>query len=1625
MNIRRVLLFSLTFAVALTAAALHPQAQTTGLVAAYGFDELTGGTVTDASGNGNTGTISGARRTAAGRYGGGLIFDGVNDVVSVANSASLNVTTGLTIEAWVLPTRSTGWQTAILKEAPGELRYALYASSDTGDPSGYVRVGSADRSVYAPAALPLDVWTHVTLTYDGATMRLYVDGSQAASRAQTGSIATSTGALRIGGNNVWGEYFQGTLDEIRIYNRALSAGEILTDLNTPITPQNAKLVITSPVHNATVTGTVVGVSYTTLGTLSGEEDHVHFLLDGATFMDPPPMDGAYQFSNVGPGVHVLGGYLARANHSRIPGTDATPINFTVVGPDVTAPTVTQTAPADGAVGVPVNTTVTATFSEAVNAATVTGATFTLLTASTQAVSATVAYDAAALRAVLTPASPLASNATYTALVKGGSSGVADVAGNVLTADVAWTFTTAAPAPPPPPTPAGLVAAYGFEEASGAVLNDLSGNGNNGAITGATWTPAGRFGSALTFNGTSNSVTVADAPSLDLTTGMTLEAWVYPTVLTGYRTVLMKEIPGELAYCLYAHDNAPRPAAYINTGGGPDPTTAGLAALPVNAWTHLAATFDGAVLRLFVNGAEVSSRAAAGTLTQSANPLRIGGNSVWGEYFQGRIDEIRVYNRALGAAEILADRDTPVSGGGGPVDSIPPSVSVTAPAPGSVAGTVTLTAAASDNVGVGSVQFQVDDSNVGPADLSAPYSFSWNTATATNGPHTIRAIARDFAGNQTTSAPVAVTVSNTSDPSQIGAWSEPTELGMVAVHLMLLHTGKLLLWRGETMGGEIAAVWDPAANVMTPVPNSFTNLFCAGHARLADGRILVAGGHDSESGILGSADANIFDPVTESWQSLPKMSQRRWYPTATTLPDGRVLVTSGGTTCFTCFADIPEIYDPVSNTWSRLTGARLAFPYYPFTFVLPDGRVLNAGAGEQPTVARVLNVATQTWTTIDPTVVDGGSAAMYRLGKVLKTGTAVTTEISNVPSAATAYVLDMDDAAPAWRQVAPMAFRRAYHNSTILPDGTVLITGGGSRTEGKNNAYAVYEAELWSPATETFQTMARMRTPRQYHGTALLMPDARVLVAGSGDSYGGPNQTVAEFYSPPYLFKGARPAIGTSPSEIRYGTSFALTSPDTASVTQVALIRLGSVTHQFDEDQRYLELSFVKSGNIITVDAPANANLAPPGHYMVFLLNGNGVPSTAAIVRLPSPAEDAEAPTAPSGFTATGAVSRADLAWAASTDNTGVSHYNVHRSAQSGFVPAIGNRIAQPGGTTYSNTGLAPGTYYYRVTASDVVGNVSPASPEAVAFVSADTTPASVSITSPGEGMTATGAIQVQASATDDGSVAGVRFKVDGVDIGGEDTTAPFSVAWNTATAQNGPHLLSAVARDAAGNTSESTAVSVTVSNAQTPSGLVAAYGFNEGAGGQALDATGAGHVGSITGATWTTSGRFGGALSFNGTTGQVTVLDAADLDLTTGMTVEAWVYPTALSGWRTVVMKEAPGTLAYVLYAHDLSPRPAAYVRVASGESTAAGTSAVPLNTWTHLAATYDGGTLRLHVNGIEVRAQTVTGGIVVTGGALTIGGNDVWGEHFSGRIDEVRIYNRALTAGEIQADMVTPISGG
>jgi uncharacterized repeat protein (TIGR01451 family) len=219
---------------------------------------------------------------------------------------------------------------------------------------------------------------------------------------------------------------------------------------------------------------------------------------------------------------------------------------------------------------------------------------------------------------------------------------------------------------------------------------------------------------------------------------------------------------------------------------------------------------------------------------------------------------------------------------------------------------------------------------------------------------------------------------------------------------------------------------------------------------------------------------------------------------------------------------------------------------------------------------------------------------------------------------------MTQPTPAWQATALMEFPRSYLNLTVLPDGQVLATGGGGTTDKANFATAVYEAELWSPISKAWTTLSRAQNPRLYHSTALLLPDATVLVAGGGRQNGRSqpdpkDQANAEIFSPPYLFRGARPVISSAPSILPYGTAFSIGTPDAARILSVSLMGLGSVTHSFNMNQRFVPLTFQSAGGSLTVLSPPDGNTAPPGPYMLFLVDTNGVPSVAAMVRLPAPA----------------------------------------------------------------------------------------------------------------------------------------------------------------------------------------------------------------------------------------------------------------------------------------------------------------------------------------------------------------------------------------------------------------------
>jgi hypothetical protein len=517
------------------------------------------------------------------------------------------------------------------------------------------------------------------------------------------------------------------------------------------------------------------------------------------------------------------------------------------------------------------------------------------------------------------------------------------------------------------------------------------------------------------------------------------------------------------------------------------------------------------------------------------------------------------------------------------------------------------------------------------------------------------------------------------PNDIPAgYTQNSVTGMIGIHTHVTPDGNVLSWEGHndnTVSSHVSHVytWNPNlyarnGNQVYPMlyahyDNFDSNIFCSGHSFLTDGRLLVAGGHYSDGstpalmptdatqngagpGYIGLSDVNIYNYkgsiVNGSnyvWQTqnnsfTPAMSARRWYPTSTTLADGKVVVVSGQKWADANGNSIqgpPEVYNPTTNSWQVLSNAARMLPLYPWMFLAPDGRVFNAGPNPDakflnPTTTAIATTAAGTWDATTYNTQLGlrreyGSAAMYAPGKILVLGGS-----SNVGVTKTAELIDINTAATAqFRTAAPMTFARTHVNATILPDGSVLATGG-TRTKTASDADAVLYAELWQPGNKytpggTWTLMAEMSRPRLYHSTAVLLPDATVLTTGGGQGGGYTDHPDYQIFTPPYLCKGLpRPQISSAPKAVAYGQTFTITGPQTNSFLpygRVTLVRLSSVTHAFNMNQRFLELTPTAgpASNQLTLTAPNNPNTCPPGHYMLFLVDGNGTPSHASIIAI--------------------------------------------------------------------------------------------------------------------------------------------------------------------------------------------------------------------------------------------------------------------------------------------------------------------------------------------------------------------------------------------------------------------------
>ena len=556
----------------------------------------------------------------------------------------------------------------------------------------------------------------------------------------------------------------------------------------------------------------------------------------------------------------------------------------------------------------------------------------------------------------------------------------------------------------------------------------------------------------------------------------------------------------------------------------------------------------------------------------------------------------------------------------------------------------------------------------------------------------------------------------------GLWSTVSySMPINPVHAALLANGKVLVVAGSgncppsQSGCPSAAPYGPAnqsgALLWDPISGSiaqFTlswDMFCNGMVLLQDGRALVDGGTIQYDPFYGQPKVAAFDPATNTFTDIQSMAHGRWYPTVLTLGDGRVMVLSGLNETGSTNTAV-EFYT-IGTGWSTQSIAPWTPDLYPRLHLLPNGKVLYSGSG---TASKLFDPATQTWNTSLANTNHGGTrtygtSVLLPLTPTNNYDPKVMIMGGGNPATNTTEIIDMGAGSPAWVYGPNMSEARIEMNAVILPNGKILALGGSVNDEDTGSLSL--NADLFDVSTVnlsstpanvgSMSSAGANASQRLYHSVALLLPDATVWVAGGNPSRGTYNSTM-EIYKPPYLFDSSgnlatRPSITGAPSNVAYGNQFTVQTPDAATISQVVLVRNGTVTHAFGMDQREVELSFTSASGALTVNAPPNGNIAPPGYYMMFLLNSAGVPSVANFVQV----------TASADFSLSVAPSSRSL-----VPGAGAS-YSVNVTGSGGFAGTVTFSVSGlPTGATYtftptSVTGAGSTTLAVTTSASTPVG----------------------------------------------------------------------------------------------------------------------------------------------------------------------------------------------------------------------------------------------------------------------------------------------------------------------------------
>ncbi|HET6358909.1 discoidin domain-containing protein [Streptomyces sp.] len=503
---------------------------------------------------------------------------------------------------------------------------------------------------------------------------------------------------------------------------------------------------------------------------------------------------------------------------------------------------------------------------------------------------------------------------------------------------------------------------------------------------------------------------------------------------------------------------------------------------------------------------------------------------------------------------------------------------------------------------------------------------------------VRLTAHTEAGNRGPWASAAeINLAGPADPAQHGSWGPKIDLPLVPAAAAVLPNNKLLLWSSNKPASFVGedghtqtAILDLTTGKISSSRIDVTHhdMFCPGTAILADGRVLVTGGKDSDS-------ASIYDPKTDKWSSTAKMKIPRGYQAMTPLSTGKVFVLGGSWSGGKERKD-GEVWSPVDGSWRKLPKVPITSTLtqdevnrsdnHQWLYAFSKGRVLQFGPSGQMNWIEtegdgaIKKAANRS----DSGDAMNGNGIAYDVNKLLTLGGAPHYDLNNATNHA--YTLELthtDDAKQpevAARRTGDMAFPRTFSNSVVMPDGKVAVFGGQTYSHPFTDDAAVLTPELWDPKTGKFTPLASMPVPRTYHSVATLLPDGRIFTGGGGlcPEACSTNHPDGQIFTPPYLInkdgtKRSRPEIGSAPETAENGKIITVTTNQV--VKSFVLVRTSVVTHSTNNDQRRIPLTSVAKGvNNYELRIP-DSGTAVPGTYMLFALDGNGTPSVAKVMKI--------------------------------------------------------------------------------------------------------------------------------------------------------------------------------------------------------------------------------------------------------------------------------------------------------------------------------------------------------------------------------------------------------------------------